>query len=98
MNRIEKLEQFLEEWKNEERWQWGVSSYHRSKEWLNPDNNYEEIDFEIELETLLLSLDFTFAYSCVGYFDSPGYDASYYCLSIFEDGQIKQYPIVYECY
>ena len=97
MNKIEKIENFLKEWENND--SSTSDSYIRYKEWTNPDGNIEELDLFDELENLLTNLDIKYDYTSVGSFESPGYDATYYCLSVIdEEGNIHSFPIITEFY
>ena len=97
MSKIEKIENFLKEWKNNN--SSTSDSYIRYKEWTNPDGNIEELDLFDELENLLTNLDIKYDYTSVGSFESPGYDATYDCLSVIdEEGNIRSFPIITEFY
>ena len=48
MEKVERIENFLKEWKDENN---ETKNYYiRYREWVNPDGNVEEIDFFDELE------------------------------------------------
>ena len=97
MNKIEKIENFLKDWENND--SSTSDSYIRYKEWTNPDGNIEELDLFDELENLLTNLDIKYDYTSVGSFESPGYDATYDCLSVIdEEGNIHSFPIITEVY
>ena len=97
MSKVEKIENFLKEWENKN--SSTEDSYIRYKEWINPDGNIEELDLFDELENLLTNLSIKYNYTSVGYFESPGYDVIYNCLSVIdEEGNIRSFPIVMEFY
>ena len=97
MSKIEKLENFLKDWENEN--SSTEDSYIRYKEWINPDGNIEELDLFDELVNLLTNLDIKYDYTSIGSFESPGYDATYDCLSVIdEEGNIRSFPIITEFY
>jgi len=97
MNKVENIREFLKDWKNENTST--QNSYLRYKEWVNPDGNIEELDFFEELENKLTILGVKYCYTCVGLFDSPGYDATYDCLVVInEQGEMDSFPIITEIY
>ena len=97
MSKIEKIENFLKDWENEN--SSTENSYIRYKEWINLDGNIEELDFFDELENLLTNLDIKYDYTSIGSFESPGYDSTYYCLAVInEEGNICSFPIITEVY
>ena len=97
MKKVEKIENFLKDWENKD--SSTEDSYIRYKEWINPDGNIEELDLFDELENLLTNLSIKYNYINIGSFESPGYDATYYCLSVIdEEGNIHSFPIITEVY
>ena len=97
MEKVERIENFLKEWENKN--SSTEDSYIRYKEWINPDGNIEELDLFDELENLLTNLDIKYNYTNIGSFESPGYDATYDCLSVIdEEGNIRSFPIITEIY
>ena len=97
MSKIEKIENFLKEWENKN--SSTEDSYIGYKEYINPDGSIEELDFVDELENLLTNLSIKYNYINVGYFESPGYDSLYNCLSVIdEEGNIHSFPIIIEFY
>ena len=97
MKKVEKIENFLKEWENKN--SSTEDSYIRYKEWINPDGNIEELDLFDELENLLTNLSIKYNYINIGSFESPGYDATYDCLSVIdEEGNIRSFPIITEIY
>ena len=97
MSKIEKIENFLKDWENND--SSTEDSYIRYKEWTNPDGNIEELDLFDELENLLTNLDIKYDCINIGSFESPGYDATYDCLSVIdEEGNIHSFPIITEVY
>ena len=97
MKKVERIENFLKEWENKN--SSTEDSYIRYKEWTNPDGNIEELDLSDELENLLTNLSIKYNYINVGYFESPGYDVIYECLSVIdEEGNIHSFPIIIEFY
>ena len=97
MKKVERIENFLKEWENKN--SLTEDSYIRYKEWTNPDGNIEELDLFDELENLLTNLDIKYDYINIGSFESPGYDATYDCLSVIdEEGNIHSFPIITEVY
>ena len=97
MKNVEKIENFLKDLENND--SSTSDSYIRYKEWTNPDGNIEELDLFDELENLLTNLDIKYDYTSVGSFESPGYDATYDCLSVIdEEGNIHSFPIITEVY
>ena len=78
MEKVERIENFLKEWKDENN---ETKNYYiRHREWVNPDGNIEEIDFFDELENLLTNLNIKYKYTNVGYFEMDGYYLTYDCL------------------
>ena len=97
MKKVEKIENFLKDWENKD--SSTENSYIRYKEWINPDGNIEELDLFDELENLLTNLSIKYNYINIGSFESPGYDATYDCLSVIdEEGNIYSFPIITEDY
>ena len=97
MKKVERIENLLKEWENKN--SSTEDSYIRYKEWTNPDGNIEELDLFDELENLLTNLDIKYDYINIGSFESPGYDATYDCLSVIdEEGNIHSFPIITEVY
>ena len=97
MSKVEKIENFLKEWENKD--SSTEDSYIGYKEYINPDGNIEELDLVDELENLLTNLSIKYNYINVGYFESPGYDSLYNCLSVIdEEGNIHSFPIIIEFY
>ena len=97
MSKVEKIENFLKDWENKD--SSTEDSYIRYKEWINSDGNIEELDFFDELENLLTNLSIKYNYINIGSFESPGYDATYDCLSVIdEEGNIHSFPIITEVY
>ena len=97
MSKVEKIENFLKEWENKD--SSTENSYIGYKEWINPDGNIEELDLVDELENLLTDLSIKYNYINIGYFESPGYDSIYNCLSVIdEEGNIHSFPIITEFY
>ena len=97
MKKVEKIENFLKDWENKD--SSTENSYIRYKEWINPDGNIEELDLFDELENLLTNLNIKYNCINIGYFESPGYDSTYDCLSVIdEEGNIHSFPIITEVY
>lgn len=86
-----KIKKFLKEWENTE----GIkeNSYHSYK-----IIDGKELSFEDELDSILgTTNEAEFAY--IGSFESPGYDASFYCLSLLNwKHEVVSYPIIFESF
>ncbi len=97
MEKVERIENFLKEWKDENN---ETKNYYiRYREWVNPDDDVEELDFFDELENLLTNLNIKYKYTNVAYFEMTGYDLTYDCLSVInEENDIYAFPIITEVY
>ena len=97
MEKVERIENFLKEWKDENN---ETKNYYiRYREWVNPDGNVEEMDFFDELENLLTNLNIKYKYTNVGYFEMAGYYLTYDCLSVIsKENDIYTFPIITEIY
>lgn len=97
MEKVERIENFLKEWKDENN---ETKNYYiRYREWVNPDGNVEEMDFFDELENLLTNLNIKYKYTNVAYFEMAGYDLTYDCLSVIsKENDIYTFPIITEVY
>ena len=97
MSKIEKIENFLKDWENEN--SSTSDSYIRYKEWTNPDGNIEELDLFDELENLLTNLSIKYKYTNDGYFEMAGYYLTYDCLSVIsKENDVYTFPIITEIY
>ena len=88
----EKLDKFLKEWKNQN--SNDEDSYYEYKYNEEEDKEYS---FDEEVYNLLSSYkDLIFTLSYIGSFNSPGYDATYCCLVIYDNSKLYDIPIIFE--